>query len=335
MKAPGLLIAATLLWGILGPAFGFSLDSRGVHAYFQRNGELYAKVPFLDGNEPVHEQLTDKALDCGRAGSLCERLARIGITRKQLLEGVRSSDFPAAYFTEDTFPPCLKRLLRITVDADVVCIMASYGNAASSKELFKNRAWTMRRSFGVRGHFGDLQFLHAMAPEGQSAETSYQHIRMWMAFAYRASRGEFDLTSDAHAVPVKGMDRFFWRGARKVGDLLDYRFTAPHASAVALGQMLHLAQDSFAHCHTRRDANGQITQYLSYLYQNKTAHGAHDKDLEHIKALQSQTLNPVAFARDLLEMRVANQPWEAVEPLIERYFKPTAGAPPAARGQGC
>lgn len=335
MRAPSPVIAAALLWGLLGSALAFSLDSRGAHPYFQRNEKLHSKVPFLDGNEPLHERLADKALECGRADSLCEQLARIGITRELLHEGLRSSDFPAAYFTEDTFPTCINRLLRITVDADVVCILASYGNAVSSKAKFKSRSWTMRRSFGVRGHFGDLQFLHAMAPEGQSAEKTYQHIRMWMEFAYRASREEFDLKSDAHAVPITGMKNFFVRGARKVGDLLDYRFTAPRASAVALGQMLHLAQDSFAHCHTRRDASGQAIQFLSYLHQDKSTHGAHDKDLKRIDALERLPLNPVAFARDLLKMRLANEPWDKVAPLIETYFKPTAEAAGAARGPGC
>lgn len=329
------VIVAALLWGVLSSASGFSLDSRGAHPYFQRNERLHSKVPFLDGNVPLHEQLADKALECGRPNSLCERLGHIGITQAHLHEGLRSNDFPATYFTEDTFLTCINRLLRITTDSDVVCILASYGNAASNKHRFKDPRWTKRRSLGVRGHFGDLQFLHAMAPEGQPAHETYQHIRMWMEFAYRASREEFKLKSDASAVPVKGMNSFFVRGARKVGDLLDYRFSYPHASAVALGQMLHLAQDSFAHCHATRDANGQVTQFLSYLHQDKTAHGVHDKDLKRIDALERLPLNPVAFARDLLEMRATNQPWETVEPLIQRYFEPTPNAEPAGRGKDC
>lgn len=330
-----LVFFITILSGLWSSAFGFSLDSRGVHKYFERNTRLHSKVPFLDGSEPIHERLTDKALECGVVGALCERLSKVGITREHLHEGLRSSDFPASYFTEDTFPTCKNRLLRITNDADVVCILASYGNAASSKNLFSSHKWTLRRSIGVRGHFGDMQFLHSMAPEGQSAEESYGRIRMWMEFAYRVSRHEFNLKSDASEVPVAGVKTFFVRGARRVGDLFDYRFTYPRAAAVALGQMLHIAQDSFAHCHTRRDTSGQVIQFLSYLHQDTSSHRAHDNDMTYVESLERLPLNPISFAKELLEMRAADKPWAEVEPLIERYFKPGARSPSAARGQGC
>ncbi len=52
-------------------------------------------------------------------------------------------------------------------------------------------------------------------------------------------------------------------------------------------------------------------------------------------ALERLPLNPVAFARDLLKMRLANEPWDKVASLIETYFKPTADAASAARGPGC
>jgi len=335
MRTLGSALFVTLLSALCSSAFGFSIDSRGVHQYFERNTRAHSKVPFLDSSEPIHEILTDKALQCGVAGALCERLSKIGITRSYIHEGLRSSDFPAAYFTEDTFVTCRNRLLRITNDSDVACILASYGNAASSKHLFNNRNWTMRRSLGVRGHFGDLQFMHSMAPEGQSAEESYKHIRMWMEFAYRVSRHEFDLKSDVSQVSVSGMKTFFVRGARKVGDLFDYRFTYPRAGAVALGQMLHIAQDSFARCHTRRDLNGQIIQFLSYLHQDTSSHRAHDNDMVYVESLERLPLNPISFAKELLEMRAADKSWEEVQSLIERYFKPAPNSPSAARGQGC
>lgn len=316
-------------------ADAFSLDIREVNEYFGRSKAARSRIPFLDGNTPIHERLTDEALECGKPGGLCEQLEAKGIRAADIREGVRSNDFPAQYLDSQSAPGCMGRVLRITIDSDVACILGSFVRAAGNKEKFADRKWSYARPFGMRGHFGDLQFLHAMAPEGQEASDTYAGIQMWMEFAYRASRDEFDLRSDAYAAPVKGMQDHFLRGSRKVGDLLNYRFKKSQARGVALGQMLHIAQDSFAGCHAERDKDGRIIRFLSYGKQSSSEHSKYDGDPSKVQAALAGPLNPVGFAKELLALRVNDKPWAEVDALIKRYFEPVNGAIKSVAGAHC
>lgn len=331
------LIITVLLIGISlsTPVAAFTLDVRGTHAYFNKSREARIYIPFLDGYEPIHELLTDKALECGKAGSICEQLEAISIHAADIREGVRSNDFPAQYLDSNAVFWCKGRVLRITNDRDVPCILGSLIRASMNSEMFKNRSWAYGRPFGMRGHFGDLQFLHAMAPQGQEAQATYDGIVMWMEFAYRASRDEFDLRSDAHAVPVKGISKYFIRGSRRVGDLFNYRFRKSQVRGVALGQMLHIAQDSFAGCHAERNNNGDIERFLSYGQQSLSKHSEYDSDPQKLTAAISGALNPIAFGKELFALRIENRPWEEVEPLIRRYFSPVSPRARAIPGSHC
>jgi len=324
-----------VLSGMAASTGAFTLDIREVNEYFENAKEARSRIPFLDGNEPTHEQLTDRTLQCGQEGSLCDRLRKLGVEATDIREGVRSNDFPAQYLDSQSLPWCKGRVLRITNDGDVACILGSFARASENKGMFKNKAWAYARPFGMRGHFGDLQFLHSMAPQDQDAKTTYEGIRMWMEFAYRASRDEFDLRSDASAVGVEGLNKFFVRGSRKVGDLFNYRFKKAQVRGVALGQMLHVAQDSFAGCHTERNKDGAIVRFLSYEQQKGSKHADYDRDPQKVKTALSGPLTPVAFGQELLELRVQNKEWKDVEPLIARYFGPVDATVKAAAGAHC
>jgi hypothetical protein len=332
------LIHAALFFGYLTHASfagAFSLDVREVHGYFVRSADARSRIPFLDGSEPIHEQLTDRTLQCGSQVSLCERLRLIGVKAIDIREGVRSNDFPAQYLDSQAMPWCKDRVLRISRDGDVACILGSFLRASESRHKFDNQSWANARPFGMRGHFGDLQFLHSMAPEGQPASVTYARIMMWMEFAYRASRDEFNPRSDAYAVSVTGMNDRFARGARKVGDLFNYRFSKEKVRGVALGQMLHIAQDSFAGCHTERNKDGAVLRFFSYAKQKTSEHAKYDTDPEKIASALNGPLNPVLFGQELLELRVGNKAWHEVKPLVQRYFSPVDGTVKAVAGGHC
>jgi hypothetical protein len=332
--------AAALTLALQCPlAMALSMDVRNARNYFGNpgNAEATRYIPFLDGHAPVHEDLTDAALSCGTVGSPCDRLAVLGITRDSIIEGVHSNDFPAQYLTERAAFWCTGRVLRITIDADVPCIMGSFARASKSRAKFANRSWALERPLGMRGHFGDLQFMHSMAPAGQTAGETYDRIHNWMEFAYKASYGAFNLRGDAHAVSIPGFDKMFVRGARRVGDLLDYRFNSAHlrASGIALGQMLHIGQDSFAGCHTERDADGRMLRFLNYAAQDAKTHAHFDEDKDKIDAFTRKRLNPVDFGSRLLSMRADGKSWEEVEPLIAEYFKPLEDTTNSSAGAQC
>lgn len=333
MMSAGLLSATN-------PASAFSLRADLVAGYYDRPGNVQAReyVPFLDGHKAVHQMLTVESLECGKPDGACESLKAQGITIGAVMDGVRWNDFPAVWLDRQSAPWCMGRILRVTNNGDISCIVGSMVRAATNATRFAaDEKWAFERPISMRGHFGNLQFWHAMAPQDQPAEVTYKRIRMWMEFAYRASLGEFDLMSDMHAVHVRGMEEFFLQGSRRVGDLLDYRYNREklRTQGIALGQMLHIAQDSFAPCHVERDSDGRIVRFLSYGNQDHKKHSHFDEDDSAIEAAKSGRLNPVDFGRQLLKLRAAGEKWPVVELLVAEYFEPKDGREPAAVGKAC
>lgn len=314
--------------------FAFSLRVDLVSDYFDdpANQKTRAKYPFLDGKSPVHQGMTAKALNCGADGSPCALLqSQAGIQPGSIVDGVRWNDFPAIYLTHQS-PWCNNRVLRLTdpkaTSVDVTCYMQSLAYAKVRNGKFNDPIWAAKRPFVSRGHFGDLQFWHAMAPANQTAGETYDNIQMWMAFAFRVSLGEFDLNADITTIPVPGLAKFFQPGARRVGDLVDYRYNRDmkKAQGVALGQMLHIAQDSFAKCHAQRNESGRIVRYFNYSIEDSKKHSFFDTDPAQIEAATSGILSPQAFAQELLYLRAKSTDWasakEDLHHLVETYFRP-------------
>lgn len=321
----------------VGNVSAFSLDARLTAEYFLSNegAKAKSKVPFLDGGPAIHESLTAVTLECDKSDGICKKVVAKGIPIKNIIEGVRSNDFPATYYNQKAVPWCKGRVLRIERDQDVACLFGSLAHVQGQQQKFSDIGWTRIRPVIVRGHYGDLQFLHAMAPDGQLAADTYSNIYAWMKFSYSVARKEVDLRKDIYESGVPEIQKFFWRGSRKSGDLMNYRFEPNHASAVAIGQMLHIAQDSFSKCHTERDSNRRVVGFLSYVHQNKSTHSSHDAATPDFKNVPPDALNPVAFGKELLAHWVDDAPWEKVEPLIQKYFEPLNGARPATTGEGC
>ncbi|MGD9831307.1 MAG: hypothetical protein AB7U92_01010 [Piscinibacter sp.] len=333
------LLALALFCGVAA-ARAFSLRADLVAAYYDRPGSVQAReyVPFLDGHKAVHQMMTDESFECDKPDGTCTDLKKIGITRGAVMDGVRWNDFPAVWLDRQSMPWCTGRTLRVTNNDDISCIVGSLVRAVKNSDKFeKDRKWAFERPISMRGHFGDLQFWHSMAPAGQPAKVTYERIRMRMEFAYRASLGEFDLKSDMHAVPVAGLNRLFLRGSRRVGDLLDYNYNNHKllTQGIALGQMLHIAQDSFARCHVERDVHGRVLRFLSYGKQDRKTHSHFDEDDKEVAAAKSGKLNPIDFGRRLLRLRASDAKWEDVEPLVIEYFEPKDGSAQATAGKHC
>lgn len=117
-----------------------------------------------------------------------------------------------------------------------------------------------------RSHFGDLQFLHAMASsEGESPLTTKGKILMWMEIAYKLAVNATDVTADVKLGDVVTSSRgpqlgsFFDAESKPSGDatlrnLLDcHHHSSANIQHRALGSCFHLLQDSYALGHTRRE----------------------------------------------------------------------------------
>lgn len=336
-----LLALTTLLVTNHAVAFGLQLDT--VDDYFDTAAAALprATIPFLDGQYPVHQMITIKTLNCGAPGSPCEALRAKGVNPNHVLKGVRWNDFPAFYLS-DNAGNCEDRVLRATHSSDVHCYILMLAYAYLDRDRYqRDPHWAIRQPIGARGHFGDLQFWHAMAQANQSAGETYDEIQMWMEFEFRVSLGEFDLKSDISQLPVPGLKKFFLTGARKTGDLLDYRYDADKAmtQGIALGAMLHIAQDSFAKCHAQRDGEGRLVRFYNYSGQNTKMHKHYDTNDEEVQLATSWRLNPYDFGERLLRLRTESTNWEEAKPklrqLVEEYFRPANPYLLSRNGDGC
>lgn len=308
---------------------GFSLDARSVNEYFKRNSEPRSRIPFLDHSEGIHEALTNKSIECKENESTCAKLAQLRIYPKDIIDGVQWNDFPGIYYTESKVPLCNRRILNIRNDHHVACIVAPliYASKTSPRKL-RDPNWIRLRPISVRGHYGDLQFLHAMAEDGESAEKTLSKLMNWMEFSYLVSLKKVNLNAYVETTEIQGMKVFFGTGARKAKDLLNYSTDKDQAAGLALGQMLHIIQDSFSKCHTIRDENGKIIQFLSYRGQNFEKHKKHDLELE-------SGSKSVEFGRELLQARANSMEWKDVKLIVQKYFELSENTKHAGPGEAC
>jgi hypothetical protein len=336
-----LLAVAALLVSNYAAAFGLQLDT--VEDYFDSAAAAVPRqtIPFLDGKYPVHQSITLKTLNCGVPGSACEAIRAAGINPQHIMKGVRWNDFPAFYMTKNA-GNCEAHILRATEKDDVHCFMLMLVYAYLDSDRYrKDPDWVIRQPIGARGHFGDLQFWHSMAQANQSAGATYDDIQMWMEFDFRVSLGEFNLNVDITTLPVPGLKKYFMQGARRTGDLLDYKYNADKVmtQGIALGQMLHIAQDSFAKCHALRDEEGRLVRFYNYAGQNTAMHNHYDTDDGEVELATNRRLNPYDFGYRLLHLRAESTTWEQAKPklqqLVEEYFRPGNPYLLSRNGEGC
>lgn len=140
----------------------------------------------------------------------------------------------------------------------------------------------------ARSHFGDLQFLHAMAcSAGEPPEGTRRKILYWARINVDVALGNIGPRTLLRNIPEHdglGMKRFFsahwdWTvqqllAGRKEGA---EELSAEDVRRRATGVLLHLLQDSYASGHLQRTEAGAIQQFHDYGQQDSHRHGRKDK----------------------------------------------------------
>lgn len=329
-------ISAILLLAVLafpGTASAWKLHLSPVDVVYADglSKQSRSRIPFLDGASPIHEQLTRAVFGCELKGPCATGLEHENILIAEVETGVRWNDFPTVWFTDNTTEGCLGKASPLD-RAKTRCylmhlVRASFKNAEQSKGKYSKMSWA------GRGHFGDLQFLHAMSPRNVSAGQNYENLLIWARFAYEVSLGDKYDTKDWVTV-VPGMSTFFRPGTRRIGDLMDYQF-GPASRGIALGQLPHIVQDSYAACHTDRGPDGKIRKFYHFDGQDPTFHARHDENPDELKKVLAGTQNPVDFGQKLFQARIQRLEWEQVQPLFDAYLKPVDDTVISERGAGC
>lgn len=231
-------------------------------------GKYKIKGSVFGIGDPVHETLTKEALV--RGGFTRAPAPRSDVGVAQVLRGVFFNDDPCGQlFLEDEFDP-----LRPSLGAAWYLDFQSAKRisvAAKSSPDFQ----TLSCEFLGRSHFGDFQFLHAMASSnGRPAGESAQLITAWLILMYRVAIGDADATMPLKKLPESGL--LPSAIANKTAMQLLLAKSKDEVRLRALGAMLHTVQDSFAHGHVTRAVNSsEVIQFLCYAGQNEKKH-SHD-----------------------------------------------------------
>lgn len=290
--------------------------------------------------EPVHEEITNRILGCDGDKDVCGE-PDYDPKNAYVLAGVRWNDDPPFRFEKNygnfggcesgatvrlvTFPRCWANVFK---DGE---------KRASRGDLFTSE----NASLLVRSHFGDLQFLHAMASkDGETAMEVRERILMWSEFVWRIALGEVKLSTYVKDVPVAGINKLFLKNGWSVQDL--FALGNPHIrkpenmSEVAFGSLLHLVQDSFADGHVQRavaDSSnsclgvtgvsqmpGKIIEFHSYVNQSPYKHGSDDERRAFSLHWSSFKPNVVDVGRELNRYFNRRATWEEVKPYMECIF---------------
>lgn len=197
-----------------------------------------------------------------------------------------------------------------------------------------------------RSHYGDLQFLHAMANDRDEAAVDVQkRIINWMEFAYSVATKKLDaeLTLADVKLPMTN-DYFVRQSGWTINHLFAPKFTLGRNTIkdVALGSMLHIIQDSYSRSHATRDYNptrncplGRMLEFHAYNLQNAELHGAADT---HRSWQEDNNLtvenNPVQVSAQIINFAKGEADWATVvEPYLrEKVFCIDLDARPSTAG---
>ncbi|MCP1617471.1 MULTISPECIES: hypothetical protein [Pseudomonadaceae] len=195
----------------------------------------------------------------------------------------------------------------------------------------QKREITQRYYMQYRSHYGDLQFLHAMASaDGESAETTQRNILDWAEFSYAVATRQIDTQTLLSQVTTHHFQDHF---KNQTGWTISYLFgpkyklsRRDHFQEMALGSLLHMIQDSYSEGHTLRkfDASkscpaGRVVQFHSYVHQISSQHGTADTRSAWKARSFTDAQDPVNASATVMRFVAQGAGW----PVVEDYLKGT------------
>ena len=218
-------------------------------------------------NQPVHETMTIAALIASDV-SIDENSTYHNCTAevKEFLRGAVWNDDPACLLFDDTNPSANYTLSSGVEWAAVFKLSEYSGEKGIFGKLVSFVSPARAPTVTGRSHFGDLQFLHAMASkDGESPADTRNKILMWLELMYRLASGDPAVSEDTQLQHVRlpsaaiQPDVLFSNGPDPAPNatlrwLLARSGQYAHIDIRrrALGSCFHIIQDSYAYGHIRR-----------------------------------------------------------------------------------
>lgn len=309
-------------------------------------------VPHL--KSPVHEAITLAALGCkAAAGSelSCVTLDTV-MQHRMLLYGVRWPDDPP-FRLDARKPPAVGA-------CDVNVTLRSTAQPQCWKKLFEDAGRTAKAhrgpgpAFGpgtmllYRSHYGDLQFMHAMAAyEGEPAGVTQANMRIWAQFLWGIASGAIPTDINLRDVDVPGFAPLF-PGEMTATNLFATGIVEArsHLREVALGALLHMVQDSYSLAHASRressggycpgmpgiEAPGRIEEFHSYANQNGALHDSADTSNALSRHVLQDAPSVVSVSRQLIQLWQRGAGWSEAAPYVDCVLNVVDAAAPASAG---
>lgn len=252
----------------------------------------------LNIGDPVHETITQQALrEVGLIGP------RVSYTAPKAWEYTRGT-----FWNDD--PECLLFRADDQVSNYSLRGTAQFGIAFQTiRRSLKEQPPGLDARLLARSHYGDLQFLHAMAcSDGEDARTTLNWILEWAEFTYRIAQRPECAKERLCDVTAGNLSRRFPTEQRSVAQVFGVHGEG-RVGERALGSLLHLIQDSHAAGHTERHSDGRILEFHSYINQDSGRHAEKDKFVEGKLESTPGALNAVKACVAVLQMYKRAAPW--------------------------
>lgn len=303
------IISIALLLLILNSAHAFHINPSN-RSIINGSGDKH----FLDKiSEPVHEALTRKTRE--EYWKTCEDFEP---TEKNCLEKpnhpktINDSIIRGVWWADDPSQNLYKA-------RPVVWL----GNMLDAERRAKSGRYTIDQKYKMhyRSHYGDMQFLHAMAyKDGVDAEETKRKIYMWLEFLYQIATKKLGAENKFEDVDVKGLSDYFGRHQHwKLKWMFQPRYRLKNSDDFndhALGIMLHLIQDSYSTAHVERVFNessncvdGYIKSFYSYSKQSPSKHKVADTWKGYSNTTFSKESNSVTVGAKLMHFVKNNSDW--------------------------
>lgn len=334
MRNTSLLWAALVALGsidLASGALGYDLNP-AIDRYRSNTGKVFSSV-----KDNVHEDITHAAITCANDSAIPSDsfgIKRCDVSPEVLSAGDRGNFYTplirGVWWNDDP-----NQLLNSVHYATFLAYMDDAESIAKTGKNIRGLKREINPTYKMqyRSHFGDLQFLHAMANDSGDGNAQVQRRMLdWAQFAYSVAIGDIATDKRLADVDLPATRKFF---VSQPGWTVSYLFAPKYKLAgdtipdVALGSVLHMIQDSFAVGHTDRIDKpsiacpyGNVATFHDYASQDTADHAAGDTRSALRNRLDSSAmLNPVQTSARMVELARAKASWDsAVAPFLEKVF---------------
>ena len=291
-------------------------------------------------SETVHEDITDAALRCVDRDGLIAPRSPVAISMTCPVE----TEIPARPATGNKYNALIRgvwwnddpnqHLFGVHYATWVVWMRDAKGIATKGRNWLGDRTLIGRGyKMQYRSHYGDLQFLHAMAnADGDTAKDVQARTIEWIEFAYAVATEKVEPETLLGDLRLPVARNFTRQPGWSINYLFAPKFTLGQASIkeVALGSILHVVQDSYSRAHADRSysssarcPNGRIVEFHAYGHQDSDRHNVADTRASWQGNSDYQPdNNPVQASAQILRFARQRADWETVvKPyLLDRLF---------------